>query len=379
MLTRIAAIALALILGATLAHAGQDVTPAQVDALKKRIANIDKWLVSAERSRSDLEKQLVANERRISELTRERRNLRAQADEQQQRLTELQKQENELAATLEQQREGLKKQIRAAWMEGDAPALKILLNEIEPGMIARTMTYYEYLSRDTVGRLEAFQASLRELKAARAAVQTSRVELAKTEANLEQRQQQLADTRKEREKTLAALNTDIRNRRGERDDLDADRKRLEKLLQEVQQAIASIPAPNESRPFKSLRNNLPWPAKGRVVSNYGAAYADGKLRRNGIIMNTQEDAEVKAIHYGRVVFANWLRGFGLMTIIDHGDGYLTLYGHSSSLFTAPGDWVAAGETVALAGRTGGTDDPAVYFEVRQNGKPVNPRSWLGKP
>ncbi|MBE0486215.1 peptidoglycan DD-metalloendopeptidase family protein [Marinobacter sp.] len=379
MLMRIAAMALALILGATLAHAGQDVTPAQVDALKKRIANIDKWLVSAERSRSDLEKQLVANERRISELTRERRNLRAQADEQQQQLTELQKQENELATTLEQQREGLKKQIRAAWMEGDAPALKILLNEIEPGMIARTMTYYEYLSRDTVGRLEAFQASLRELRAARAAVQTSRVELAKTEASLEQRQQQLADTRKEREKTLTALNADIRNRRGERDDLDADRKRLEKLLEEVQQAIASIPAPNESRPFKSLRNNLPWPAKGRVVSNYGAAYAEGKLRRNGIIMNTQEDAEVKAIHYGRVVFANWLRGFGLMTIIDHGDGYLTLYGHSSSLFTAPGDWVAAGETVALAGRTGGTDDPAVYFEVRQNGKPVNPRSWLGKP
>ncbi|KPQ29282.1 MAG: Membrane-bound metallopeptidase [Marinobacter excellens HL-55] len=366
-------------MGASLVYAEQEVTPAQVEALKKRIASIDKWLVSAEKNRSDLEKQLVANERRISELTRERRSLRVQADVQQRRLTELQKQENELATTLEKQREGLKKQIRAAWMEGDAPALKILLNEIEPGMIARTMTYYEYLSRDTVTRLEAFQASLRELKAARAEVQASRIELAQTEANLEQRQQQLADSRKEREQTLAALNTDIRNRRGEREDLEANRERLERLLEEVQQAIASIPAPNESRPFKSLRNSLPWPAKGRVVSNYGAAYADGKLRRNGIIMNTREDAEVKAVHYGRVVFANWLRGFGLMTIIDHGDGYLTLYGHSSSLFTEPGDWVAAGETVALAGRTGGTEDPAIYFEVRQNGKPVNPRNWLGKP
>ncbi|PSF08951.1 peptidase M23 [Marinobacter halophilus] len=376
---RSAILALALFLGASLAHAEQDVTPAQVEALKKRIDSIDKWLVSAERSRSNLEKQLVATERRISELTRERRSLRVQADQQQQRLTELQKQENQLANTLEQQREGLKKQIRAAWMEGDAPALKILLNEIEPGMIARTMTYYEYLSRDTVERLEAFQASLRELKAARAAVQASRVELAKTETSLEQRQQQLADTRKEREQTLAALDADIRSRRGERKDLDADRKRLERLLDEVQQAIASIPAPNESRPFKSLRNRLPWPANGRVVSHYGAAYAEGKLRRSGFIMNTQEEAEIKAVHYGRVVFANWLRGFGLITIIDHGDGFLTLYGHSSSLFTAPGDWVAAGETVALAGRTGGTEDPALYFEVRQNGKPVNPRSWLGKP
>lgn len=379
MLSRFVILVLALMLGATPLHAQQEVTPAQVEALKKRIANIDKWLVSAEKNRSDLEKQLVANERRISELTRERRALRARADEQQKRLGELQKQENELANTLEKQRDSLKKQIRAAWMEGDAPALKVLLNEIEPGMIARTLTYYEYLSRDTVERLEAFQASLQELKAARAAVQASRVEFAKTESNLEQRQKQLAESRKEREQTLAALNADIRTRRGERDDLDADRKRLERLLEEVQQAIASIPAPNESRPFTSLRNNLPWPAKGRVVSNYGATYADGRLRRNGLIMNTAEDAEITAVHYGRVVFANWLRGFGLITIIDHGDGYLTLYGHSSSLFTEPGDWVAAGETIALAGRTGGTDDPAVYFEVRQNGKPVNPRSWLGKP
>ncbi|MFO8140682.1 MAG: peptidoglycan DD-metalloendopeptidase family protein [Marinobacter sp.] len=379
MLMRFALLALALVLGASLVHAEPDVSPAQVEALKKRIASIDQWLVSAEKNRSDLEQQLVATERRISELTRERRSLRVQADEQQQRLTELQQQENELADTLEQQRESLKKQIRAAWMEGDAPALKILLNEIEPGMIARTMTYYEYLSRDTVKRLEAFQASLRELKVTRAAVQASRVELAKTEASLEQRQQQLTDTRKQREQTLAALDVDIRTRRGEREDLDADRKRLERLLEEVQQAIASIPAPNESRPFKSLRSSLPWPADGRVVSNYGATYAEGKLRRNGFIMNTREETDIKAVHYGRVVFANWLRGFGLITIIDHGDGYLTLYGYSSSLFTAPGDWVAAGETIALAGRTGGTDDPALYFEVRQNGKPVNPRSWLGKP
>lgn len=373
------ALALALVLGATPLHARDDVTPEQVAALKKRISSIDNWLKDAEKDRSSLERQLATTEQRISELTWERRNLRQQADEQQQKLDELRLQESQLAESLEKQRESLKKQIRAAWMEGGAPALKILLNEIEPGQIARTLTYYEYLSKDTVGRLEAFQKSLRELKTARAAVQASRTELAKTEADLDQRQQQLTETRAEREQTLVALKQDIRSRRSERDDLEADRKRLEQLLEEVQQAIASIPSPNESRPFKSLRNKLPWPAQGRVVTNYGAAYADGKLRRSGLIMNTAENAEVTAVHYGRVVFANWLRGFGLMTIIDHGDGYMTLYGHSSSLFTAPGDWVQAGETIAVAGRTGGTDDPAVYFEVRQNGKPVNPRSWLGKP
>lgn len=370
---------LALMLGAASLHAEQDVTPDQVNALKERIANINEWLADAEKDRSSLEKQLAATERTIGQLTRERRELRKQAGEQQQRLGELQKQESELANTLETQRQSLKKQIRAAWMEGDAPALKILLNEIEPGKIARTMTYYEYLSKDTVERLEAFQKSLRELKAARAEVQATRVELAKTEAGLEQRQQQLTENRKARARTLASLKADISNRRSEKETLEADRKRLETLLEEVQQAIASIPSPNESRPFKSLRNKLAWPAQGKVVSQYGASYADGKLRRSGLIINTAEEAEIKSVHHGRVVFANWLRGFGLMTIIDHGDGYMTLYGHSSSLFTAPGDWVSPGETIALAGRTGGTEDPALYFEVRRNGKPVNPRTWLGRP
>lgn len=370
---------LALILGASPLSARQDVTPEQIEALKERISDIDRWLAGAEKDRSALEQQLAATERKISTLTRERRSLQQQASKQQERLSALRTQERELANTLERQRENLKKQIRTAWMEGDAPALKVLLNEVEPGEIARTLTYYEYLSKDTVSRLEAFQRSLQELKEARAAVQATQTELAKTEADLEQRQQQLTQSRSDRTKTLAALNADIRNRRNERQTLEADRKRLEQLLEEVQQAIANIPAPNESSPFKSRRDKLPWPAKGRVVNNYGATYADGKLRRNGILMNTEEDAEIKAVHYGRVVFANWFRGFGLITIIDHGDGYLTLYGHSSSLFTEPGDWVRPGETIALAGRTGGTDDPAVYFEVRRNGKPVNPRSWLGKP
>jgi len=354
----------------------QEVTPAQIEDLRERIEDIDEWLADAEEDRSALEQQLAATERRIGELTRERRNLREKAGQQQQQLQELEQQEASLKETLGRQREGLKQQIRSAWMEGDAPAVKVLLNEIDPDQMARTMTYYEYLSRNTVERLKAFQESLRELRQTQARVVVTRAELTDTEATLSKRQQELTASRKERQQTLAALNTEIQSRRSERDELEADRKRLEKLLEEVRQAIASIPAPNESRPFHSLKNKLPWPVKGKVVSNYGDQYADGKLRRNGLLISTGEEAQVKAIHYGRVVFANWLRGFGLITIIDHGDGYMTLYGHSSSLFTSPGDWVAAGETIAVTGQTGGTDTPALYFEVRHNGKPDNPQRWL---
>ena len=357
---------------------GKEVTPAQIEALKERIEDIDDWLADAEKDRSTLERELAAAERTISRLTRERRSLREQVKKQQQRLAKLRSEEQELVRTLDRQRESLKKQIRTAWMEGDAPAVKVLLNEVSPDNIARTMTYYEYLSRDTVGRLETFHKNLEELKVTQAAVQNTRAELATTEEGVIKRQQDLKTSRQKRKKTLVALNQDIRTRRSEKDDLESDRKRLEKLLSEVQQAIANIPSPNESEPFPSLRNKLPWPAQGKVISRFGDKYADGKLRRNGLLIQTSEEAEVKAIHYGRVVFANWLRGFGLITIIDHGDGYMTLYGHSSSLFTSPGDWVAAGEAIAQAGRTGGTDTPALYFEVRHNGKPDNPGRWLAK-
>ncbi|MFP3977343.1 MULTISPECIES: murein hydrolase activator EnvC family protein [Marinobacter] len=376
-LTAALTLALTFLVGAAAPLAfGKEVTPAQIEALKKRIEGIDKWLADAEKDRSALERQLAAAERTISRLTHERRSLGEQVKEQQQQLATLQSEERELTRTLERQRESLKKQIRTAWMEGDAPAVKVLLNEINPDNIARTMTYYEYLSRDTVRRLETFHKNLEELKVTQAAVQSTRAKLASAEEGVIKRQQALKASRLERQKTLAALDQDIRSHRSEKDELESDRKRLEKLLSEVQQAIASIPSPNESAPFQSLRNKLPWPAQGRVVSRFGEKYADGKLRRNGLIIQTREEAEIKAIHYGRVVFANWLRGFGLITIIDHGDGYMTLYGHSSSLFTSPGDWVAAGEAIAQAGRTGGTEAPALYFEVRHNGKPDNPGRWL---
>lgn len=358
----------------------QQVTPAQVEKLKKQIGAINQWLTKAEKDRSQLQQQLTGLERSISDLTREARDLKQQAASQQAQLAELETRQRQLTLILNGQREQLKKLLRQAWMEGDASALKVLLNETDPNNIARTLTYYEYLGNYTVGQVQAFQASLAELNQTRTQMQNTRARLAATEADVEQRQQKLEQSRKQREQTLTSLNTDIGQRRSERDELAADQKRLEALLEEVQQAIASIPAPNANQSFAKLRKKMPWPAAGTVVSSFGETYAEGKLRRNGLLMHTDTSAEVRAIHYGRVVFANWLRGFGLLTIIDHGDGYMTLYGHASSLYTTTGDWVDAGEAIAQAGQTGGTDKTALYFEIRHNGKPDNPSRWLaGQP
>ncbi|WP_235937513.1 murein hydrolase activator EnvC family protein [Marinobacter caseinilyticus] len=371
---------LGLFLGVLTGHAAaeQNVTPAQVEALKDQILSIDKWLKSAERDRSSLEQDLVETDRAISQLTRERRALQAKAMVQTKRLKALQAEQADLNRVLARQRESLKKQIRTAWMEGDAPAVKVLLNEIDPQTISRTMTYYEYLSRDAIERLDAFNTTLRKLKATQQDAQATQVELSQLKLQVEDRQATLRDKKKQRQQTLTALNTDIRDRQSERAALVADRARLEKLLREVEEAIASIPAPNESKPFKALKAKLPWPARGKVIRRFGDSLAHGKLRQNGVLIATAEGVDVGAIHYGRVVFSNWLRGFGLMTIVDHGGGYMSLYGHNSSLLKSPGDWVDAGEPIAVAGQSGGTDDIGVYFEIRYKGKPQNPESWLNR-
>lgn len=358
------------------AIAERNVTPAQVAALKDQISDIDEWLKDAEEDRSDLEQELVATERSINQLTRERRSLETRASEQETRLEELQIQEADLTSTLDRQRASLKKQIRAAWMEGDAPAVKVLLNEIDPQTISRTMTYYEYLSRDAIQRLEEFNATLEELNVTQKDAQATQVELTQLQTQVAERQTRLKDRKQQREKTLVALKSDISTRESERASLEADRTRLEKLLREVEEAIARIPSPNESQPFKALKAKLPWPARGEVDHKFGDSLAQGKLKYNGILITTGSESDVAAIHYGRVVFANWLRGFGLMTIVDHGDGYMSLYGHSSSVLKSPGDWVDAGEIIAVAGRSGGTDDASVYFEIRYKGKPQNPQTWL---
>lgn len=358
------------------AHGQEQVTPAQVQALKEEIAEIDEWLADAEEDRSELEQTLANAEREISRLTRERRELQNQRQQQGRELEQLAQTERKLDNNLREQRAALKQQLRGAWMEGRAPAIKVLLNEADPEEIARTMTYYEYLSGDNLRRLETFNETLTALKATRQQKLQAQAEVIRLEDQVRERQQSLSAQKANREQALAALKQDISERQDERTTLEADRDRLEKLLREVEEAIASIPSPTETQPFTKRRGELDWPAKGRLVAAFGGSMAQGHLRRNGILLNTDEEAEVRSVHYGRVVFANWLRGFGMLTIIDHGEGYMTLYGHSSSLLTTPGDWVRAGETIALAGRTGGTQDPAVYFELRHDGKPQNPIRWL---
>ena len=152
-------------------------------------------------------------------------------------------------------------------------------------------------------------------------------------------------------------------------------ERLQALLDRITASIADLPTPGDTTPFVREKGKLLLPVSGRITDRFGTSRNNGKLRWNGIFIAAPRGAPVRAIHYGRVVFSDWLRGFGLLLIIDHGDGYMSLYGHNQVLYTEVGDWVTAGEIVATVGDTGGQNRAGLYFEIRYKGKPTNPQLW----
>jgi len=154
-----------------------------------------------------------------------------------------------------------------------------------------------------------------------------------------------------------------------------DRSQLERLLDAVEQSIANLEIPSDYRPFHKLKGKLHWPTKGKISKRFGSSRSGSNLRWQGVTLTAKEGSEVNAIHHGRVVFADWFRGSGLLIIIDHGDGYMSLYGHNQSLLIEPGDWVTVGEQIATVGNSGGKKHAGLYFEIRHKGQPTDPRHW----
>ena len=149
-------------------------------------------------------------------------------------------------------------------------------------------------------------------------------------------------------------------------------------MEAVEETIADLALPDNAKPIAEFKGRLPWPIKGKVLRRFGSVDKASKVRWNGLLIQAPEGRDIKAVHYGRVVFADWLRGFGLLVILDHGDDYMSLYGHNQTLYVEKGDWVASGDVVASAGNSGGLEQTGLYFEIRKNGQPQNPRRWITK-
>jgi septal ring factor EnvC (AmiA/AmiB activator) len=278
---------------------------------------------------------------------------------------------------LTEHRRRLAGQVRAAHRIGREEYLRLLLNQEDPDRIDRVLVYYRYLAEARAERLRQSMAALDRLQRLRQRLDGELARLRGLEEERAARLGGLRADRAERAEVLATLQQRMASRDAELAQLRADEERLQALVAELRERLADIPELGGAQAFGASRGSLPWPLAGPLVARFGETRS-GSLRWSGLLIGAEAGDPVRAVSHGRVVFSDWLRGLGLLLIIDHGDGYLTLYGHNQALYKEAGDWVDAGEIIATVGTSGGRSRgrDALYFEVRADGDPVDPLGWL---
>lgn len=349
---------------------------AELKAVKERITALNRRLEEMRGTKSRTERELEEHDRRVAGLAREAESTRRQVDATHARLEELRAQQARLQSRDREQTAALARQIRSAYILSRQDPVKILLNQDDPAAVQRALTYHDYINREYRRRIEAVRRRLEELAAVAREIAAEESRLARLLARQQEARARLEAEQAQRRELLARLNRDIASRGEELAHLERNRRQLERLVQELGQALADIPAAlDRQQTFKAMKRRLPWPYAGPLIHRYGAERGLGNLRWQGVVLGGRAGDPVRAIHHGRVAFADWLRGFGLLLILDHGDGYMSLYGHNQALLKETGDWVEAGEPVATVGASGGLETPGLYFEIRQNATPLNPNAW----
>ncbi|RJQ49124.1 MAG: peptidase M23 [Gammaproteobacteria bacterium] len=369
--------------GASLLAAGAPgkATQADLDQLRSRIESLRENLTRSEGERSavrielrDMEQKIALSGKRLHQIARE-------LQSRERKLDELRREQAREQEKLGAQRNALAAQMRAAYIMGREPYLKLLLNQQDPSALGRSLAYYGYFNRLRSARMTEAAARLSSLARLEQGIREETAQrLILREREQAERKAYLAN-RAARTEVLAKLNSEIRTRGDELERAVQDEKRLAELLRKLEPALARIPRETggpPDTPFAALKGKLHWPVQGQISAPYGSERLEGRLRWQGVLIEAPEGNEVHAVSRGRVAFSGWLRGLGQLVIVDHGGGYLTLYGHNQALYKEAGDWVEAGEAIASVGASGGRDKPALYFEVREQGEPRDPALWCAR-
>lgn len=373
---RRAILALAWLFAGLTAHAADDGTVAELAQLREEIQSLERQLAGKQGEREEASAALRPIEQRISRLGRKLRATHARREHATRELDRTRQRRSHHRETLGAEREALSREIRAAYLLGNQPYLKLLLNQEDPARSARALAYYRYYAEarnDHIGRLEKRLQVLARLERE---VETRRAKLGDLEQRLAHETAGLEGVRRQRRQLVAALDRDVRNRQRDIERLHKSERELDRLLDRIELGTPQ-PFPSAAEPggFSRLRGRLPLPASGRLSGRFGARRGYGDLRWKGIFLETGEAQEVRSIFPGRVVFADWLDGYGMLLIIDHGDGYMTLYGNNESLFAKEGEQVEGGQVVSSTGSTGNPFHPGLYFEIRHQGTPQDPLRW----
>jgi len=330
------------------------------------LGSLEKLLREAEQSIGKLNQLLVATE--------------ASLKQSQEKIAKLQAEEKQLQKQLSKHHDILYAQIRSEYQYGGQQKLKLLLNQQNPEKLGRNLIYYDYLHRARLSEIDKATKVLQSVNEVQAEILQTEEVAKQAKLSLLNEKQSLEQAQKQRKTAISSLNSNVSSEKEKLENLEGNEKQLKGLIEKLRSALADIPVFDKSKGFSKSQGKLYWPVVGKPSNKFGQKRnsARSKLNWQGVFIPSTEGNNVRSIYHGRVAFAEWMRGLGLLVIVDHGDGYMSLYGHNQSLFKQVGEWVEAGEKLAAVGNSGGNNTPGLYFEIRKQGSPINPAKWCAK-
>ena len=347
-----------------------------LSAVSAAIADIQAWLQQATTRETEQESALRETQLALSDaqqaLAEQTQALAAARAEQQ----SLQQQSRELLASKREQEQVLAALLRHTYINRKDNALKSLLNAESLSEGARQLQYTRYLSEFQLDRIENFNATLTELAALDAEVAQNLSLMVRQQQRATRLEKELEQARKSQTAALAELRNSIASRSSAMTQLETQQSEMQQLIEEITRALEGVSSFDQITPLADSRGKLPPPVDEPVAHVFGASYGGGSLVRKGLSYAPNPGNPVRAVHAGRVVFADWLRGSGLLIVLDHGQGFMSLYGHNAALTVNGGDWVDAGEVLARSGINSSDRVAGLYFEIRRNGEPQDPTAWL---
>lgn len=348
----------------------------RLEKLRRDIGELQTQLKQAQESKLSAQDQLRVTEKSIGKINALLRSLDQKIEHQNNKITGLNQRQQQTLSNIEHQKQILAKELRATYLLGRQPYLKLLLNQQQPQKLARSVTYFNYYSRAKVAQIDQLNAEVKELQQLKQAIQTTNTQIEQDKSEKLTEKQKLQAYHRQRVSLLASLNREISSKGARLKRLLEDEQRLSALVQQLQSDV--LLEPITKKPFAQLKGSLLWPVQGPLLGRFGNNRNIGHLKWQGVMISSAAGSEVRAVARGRVAFADWFRGFGLLIILDHGNGYMSLYGHNDSLYKEHGDWVEANDVIARVGPGNGTLESGLYFELRHNGKPINPLRWCKK-
>ena len=349
---------------------------AQLKALSVNIEKLQKELSKTKSSKDKLQQALQKSEEEIGSLTKKIDSIKEELSREKKQLAQHQSRRAELEELRQTQQQQVNLIVQQAYLLGRQSQVKLMLNQEEPSKVTRLLRYHDYVIGAHKEKMDTYLATIKEIDQVESRITTTTERLESSRRELNTRFQELKQSQTNRLATLGTLTRSITETGGSLSKLTGDRERLERLLEEATRSLSNLKLPDDATPFRSARGTLPYPAKGKVANNFGSPRLNGKLSWNGIFILGKAGSKVVSVHHGRVIFSDYLRGHGLLLILDHGDGYMSLYAHNQTLLKDTGDWVSRNETIAMLGNTGGQAQAGLYFEIRYKGKPQNPSPWL---